>query len=483
MAKIALPFEIPREWSATTAQAIEDNFRKLFGSSARLGPPAAASGAALVNGLDLIVPSAGDMIACVVGGIFIALPIAATNQRVLTNNGGTPTWALVDLAAGVTGLLPYANFVNATATQRLLGRNTAGSGIWQEVTLTQLLDWVGSPAQGDLLYRNATGWARLGAGTSGFFLKTQGAGADPLWAAVVVVPATITFTNTQRALGRNTAGGGAGEEVTLTQILDWVGSPAQGDIFYRNATGWVRLAAGTAGQLLQSGGASANPSWVTPGATSGVVDFINQNYIFASGRLTASPIPWGHVGPSAIVAPSAASDAQGTWQQYSQTGTTINLRGGFDAGQRSLFRADNDPTLEFVIKTGATMTGIRIYALMSDTATNGGVDDLGGTSKYMGFRYSTVAADGGWVGVCRDGTTQSVTGTVAPIAASTLYKLKIRKSGSTVFFSVNGGAEVSQTNNLPAAATEFGIDLMSSNAAAGSTHPILFSRYRCYYGS
>ena len=41
---------------------------------------------------------------------------------------------------------------------------------------------VPSEAQGDILYRNASGWVRLGAGTSGYFLKTQGAAANPVWA-------------------------------------------------------------------------------------------------------------------------------------------------------------------------------------------------------------------------------------------------------------------------------------------------------------
>lgn len=39
-------------------------------------------------------------------------------------------------------------------------------------------------------------------------------------------------------------------------------SEAQGDITYRNATVWTRLAAGTANFILKTGGASANPSWV-----------------------------------------------------------------------------------------------------------------------------------------------------------------------------------------------------------------------------
>jgi len=38
--------------------------------------------------------------------------------------------------------------------------------------------------QGDLLYRDASGLQRLGAGTSGQFLKTNGAGANPAWATV-----------------------------------------------------------------------------------------------------------------------------------------------------------------------------------------------------------------------------------------------------------------------------------------------------------
>ena len=46
--------------------------------------------------------------------------------------------------------------------------------------------WTTSEAQGDLIYRNATGWTRLAAGTSGNFLKTAGAAEDPVWASTTV---------------------------------------------------------------------------------------------------------------------------------------------------------------------------------------------------------------------------------------------------------------------------------------------------------
>ena len=41
-----------------------------------------------------------------------------------------------------------------------------------------------STAQGDIYYNNGSAIARLGAGTSGQFLKTQGTGANPVWGTV-----------------------------------------------------------------------------------------------------------------------------------------------------------------------------------------------------------------------------------------------------------------------------------------------------------
>src|SRR6185369_334887 len=51
-----------------------------------------------------------------------------------------------------------------------------------------VLDFIGSAAQGDILYRGSSGWARLAAGTSGQFLKTLGAGANPAWASATSTP-------------------------------------------------------------------------------------------------------------------------------------------------------------------------------------------------------------------------------------------------------------------------------------------------------
>lgn len=82
-----------------------------------------------------------------------------------------------------TDTVTYAKMQNVSATSRILGRKTSGAGDVEECTLSEILDFIGSAAQGDILYRGASGWARLGAGTSGHFLKTQGTSADPVWAS------------------------------------------------------------------------------------------------------------------------------------------------------------------------------------------------------------------------------------------------------------------------------------------------------------
>jgi hypothetical protein len=78
----------------------------------------------------------------------------------------------------------YAKLQNVSTTSRLLGRKTAGAGDAEECSLSEVLDFVGSAAQGDILYRGASGWTRLPAGTAGRYLKTLGAGANPEWASV-----------------------------------------------------------------------------------------------------------------------------------------------------------------------------------------------------------------------------------------------------------------------------------------------------------
>jgi hypothetical protein len=88
----------------------------------------------------------------------------------------------------------------------------------------------GTLVHGEVLYVDSTpDFARLAPSTSGFFLKTQGAAANPVWASVL--------------------------------------AGTHGTVGYVNGSGlFVGLAPGTAGQLLQTNGIGA-PTWVSPGAS------------------------------------------------------------------------------------------------------------------------------------------------------------------------------------------------------------------------
>lgn len=61
-------------------------------------------------------------------------------------------------------------------------RKTAGTGDPENCTISEILDFIGSVVQGDILFRGSTGWQRLAAGTSGKFLMTNGPAANPSWA-------------------------------------------------------------------------------------------------------------------------------------------------------------------------------------------------------------------------------------------------------------------------------------------------------------
>jgi len=75
--------------------------------------------------------------------------------------------------AATTGNAPP----NATYWEQMSAKGTDGTNGTDGTDLTTTLT-----TQGDIVYRNASGLARLGAGTSGQFLKTQGTGANPTWA-------------------------------------------------------------------------------------------------------------------------------------------------------------------------------------------------------------------------------------------------------------------------------------------------------------
>lgn len=80
--------------------------------------------------------------------------------------------------------LTGASVVPADDLVPVVDMSETGAARNKKMTFAELLKAVypSSPAQGDVIYYNGTSWVRLAAGTSGQFLKTNGAGANPAWA-------------------------------------------------------------------------------------------------------------------------------------------------------------------------------------------------------------------------------------------------------------------------------------------------------------
>ena len=217
----------------------------------------AGSGVTIVNGTNSIQISATGL-----GG-------TVTNVATGTGLTGGPITT--------TGTISFASI----SDQRILANISGGSAAPIPNTLTAIIDACIGNTQGDILYRNASGWVVLAPSTSGFFLQTQGAAANPQWAAGN--PGTVTSVATNNGLTGgtitssgtiglaaittltglvNTTGGSAvPTATTLTAWIDAALGSTRGDILYRNATVWTVLAPSTAGFSLQTGGAGADPSY------------------------------------------------------------------------------------------------------------------------------------------------------------------------------------------------------------------------------
>ena len=88
---------------------------------------------------------------------------------------------------------------NATAYWNIM--SSAGTNGTNGTDLTSTLT-----AHGDIVYRDGSGLAKLAAGTSGHFLKTQGTGANPVWAqSGGLIKEIFTYNYNQGNFNNNTS--------------------------------------------------------------------------------------------------------------------------------------------------------------------------------------------------------------------------------------------------------------------------------------
>jgi len=205
----------------------------------------------------------------------------------------------------------------------------------------------------------------------------------------------IAFSATQRVLGRNTAGAGAGEEVTLSQLLDWIGSANRGDVLRRGASAWESLNVGTSGQVLTSDG--TDPAWATVSAG---LALLNSGTVSAAATLDVVLTGFTAFRSLKFLLSGfvPATDDVELWMRFSTNGGST-----YDAGAGSYSYAavggNDDGTTRNIASTGdvkiivAGSTGAT--DAISNVTAEGGVDseitlhNQVATARWSGIRHTS----------------------------------------------------------------------------------------------
>ena len=171
------------------------------------------------------------------GCLFVDTDVAAGTTGVYENVGTTTACNFDTIGSGGGGVTTFvaltdtpANFTSAG--DKILKVNTGGTAVefvavsgdvamsaTGVMTVTDLT--IASEAQGALLYNDGSGWEALAVGTSGYVLKTQGAGANPVW----IDPATLP-TGIASGVAQTFSIEGGTNDITVTTTTQTVGAGA-----------------------------------------------------------------------------------------------------------------------------------------------------------------------------------------------------------------------------------------------------------------
>lgn len=188
------------------------------------------------------------------------------------NAGGT-------IIAGGTMILGSGDGTNTVTAPTIRGAARTGTNALGGNLTIDAINGTGTGGSGKIIFRTAPA-----SGTPGTTANTM---------------ASVLEVNSAGAIGIAGANYGSANQVLLSggsaTTPSWsnvngsvitIPSQAQGDVLYRGASAWDRLAAGTSGQVLKTNGASANPSW-------GDIITRSTSQTIASGGNSFTGIPAG----------------------------------------------------------------------------------------------------------------------------------------------------------------------------------------------
>jgi hypothetical protein len=254
-------------------------------------------------------------------------------------------------------------------------------------------------------------------GTSSRALQPSVVTLDPATGIITgatLSPSEIAFTATQRVLGRNTSGAGAGEEVTLTQLLDWISaSVARGDILRRGAAAWERLGIGANNTVLTSDG--TDPAWAAIPDTGGITTIASGSLSGTAVTITGIPATYAYLVLQVTNASSDTSTRQVFVRVSTDNGSSYDSTAGNYRG---------------ILTQGASTTSDTAVASLVEAAVMNAADSEDITITITGYQA------GPWLGyrACAEaaGTRYNTEGVYAG-STSAIDAIQILWSGSGNF--------------------------------------------------
>lgn len=298
----------------------------------------------------------------------------------------------------------------------VIGNNSGGTSVPQALSASQVLDMINN-VQGDVLYRNASGWVVLPPGTSGQVLTTSGAAANPAWATVTgtgtvtsiatsggLTGGTITTTGTLslasiatgNVLAYTGAGSGTPVATTPSAVLDVIGSTT-GNILYRSSgSGWQVLAPGSNGQVLTMG--ASTPAWGSAGTVSNVT-IATGNGLNSTGTCNISTTGTCTLTASAIDGAGGRLTLQSNTpvMATSQSAKTSLL---YDCYSGNLVPYYNGSIDQYDAITSCEVSDAMVSGASAGQVVSGQVYDVwwvhGGTNRICLAMSSASGGGGGW---------------------------------------------------------------------------------------
>lgn len=282
-------------------------------------------------------------------------------------------WKLMARRGGGGGASNDINALSGTATisQGGTGQTTA------ILAARALLDGI-STTRGTILYRGASGWTTLAPSTAGYFLSTQGSGADPIFTAAsgsglgdFSGPASSTDNEIVRFDG---AGGKNGQTSGLT-----IGDVASTNITISPiAANNLTLSGGSSGASLVLGQGTAGGVTITGGSIAPAS--LTLNSTASNGgyqRFQASGTVYGYIGTATGILGSGGTDAL-----CIRSETFIGLGTG-GATERARLTATGNLLIGGTVDVAGS-GGLKVFGTTAATSTTSGAFQCAGGAGIAG---------------------------------------------------------------------------------------------------